>query len=217
MSFRIRAMPAPLLLLVSLTFVLPHAAAQPVGEPGRPDQAVIVPEPGILSAAVDQGYLSSPMATARPFTHLLVRREANVPAGAVLMLSVRISKDGAAGATGACRKTMPTFGCPLMARTPPGARSLTSAGPRASGNYAGAFAPSASSGALPELRRIEVNTVDAFSFGPTSATSGGAPKASGAVAKPAMVSRTAWGSPDGQGSRVRPAYYPVNHLSASHR
>lgn len=215
MSFRIRAMLAPLLLLVSLTFVLPHAAAQPVGEPGRPDQAVIVPEPGILSAAVDQGYLSSPMATARPFTHLLVRREANVPAGAVLMLSVRISKDGAAWSDWRMLEDDADLWMPADGPDTAWSQVVDVGGTARFWQLRGVFAP-APSGALPELRRIEVNTVDAFSFGPTSATSGGAPKASGAVAKPAMVSRTAWGSPDGQGSRVRPAYYPVNHLILHH-
>jgi hypothetical protein len=31
-----------------------------------------------------------------------------------------------------------------------------------------------------------------------------------------VVSRTGWGSPDGQGSRAQPSYYPVNHLVVHH-
>ncbi|KPV48801.1 N-acetylmuramoyl-L-alanine amidase, partial [Kouleothrix aurantiaca] len=61
--------------------------------------------------------------------------------------------------------------------------------------------------------RIEVNTVDAS--GPPPQASHAA-AAAAAIGKPSVVSRVGWGSPDGQGSRVKPYYYPVNHMVVHH-
>ncbi len=76
-------------------------------------------------------------------------------------------------------------------------------------------------GHLPELHNIDVNTVDAR-FGPAdSEMQPDAPAAASNIgvaglSKPAVISRSAWGNPDGQGSRVRPAYYPVKHMVVHH-
>src|SRR5262245_11116487 len=86
---------ALLTLGLSLPLLAPPSSslAQPPRDDGRPDQAIIRPAvaPG-LSAA--NGYLSPPTAAARPFTHMLLRREAHVPEGAALTLAVRVSLDG---------------------------------------------------------------------------------------------------------------------------
>ncbi|NJL33202.1 MAG: hypothetical protein HC893_04285 [Chloroflexaceae bacterium] len=64
------------------------------------------------------------------------------------------------------------------------------------------------------LHTVEVNTVDGRYAADQAPTF---PEASLAgLAKPPVVSRTAWGNPDGQGSRVSPAYYPVNHVIVHH-
>ncbi|NJN65285.1 MAG: hypothetical protein HC884_00520 [Chloroflexaceae bacterium] len=72
-----------------------------------------------------------------------------------------------------------------------------------------------------DVHRIEVNTVDGRLEGeqkpPTSATQASSEGVSlASVAKPPVVSRTAWGCPDGQASRVGVAYYSVNHLVVHH-
>lgn len=75
------------------------------------------------------------------------------------------------------------------------------------------FSP-APSGELPVLTELRVNTVDVGTMTPPKP----APsqnRASG-NAKPYVVSRTGWGSGDGQGSRVPPDYYPVNHMVVHH-
>ncbi|HEX9372189.1 MAG TPA: N-acetylmuramoyl-L-alanine amidase, partial [Roseiflexaceae bacterium] len=69
-------------------------------------------------------------------------------------------------------------------------------------------------GALPELRRIDVNTIDAS--GPQEPAAALAPADIGALGKPSVVSRVGWGSPDGEGSRASPDYYPVNHMVVHH-
>src|SRR5689334_20434871 len=81
-------------LFLALAASLPHSSAQAAGSDVRPDQVVLSPRQG-LDFSASAGYLSAPVAAAHPFTHMLLRREAHVPAGAGLTFAVRASPDGA--------------------------------------------------------------------------------------------------------------------------
>ena len=67
----------------------------------------------------------------------------------------------------------------------------------------------------PVLKSLQVDTVHVGSLEPVT------PQhyrqaALNTVAKPPVVSRSQWGSEDGQGSRVPPAYYPTSHMVVHH-
>src|SRR6266542_4455481 len=145
---------------------------------------------------------------AHPFTHMLIRREAHVPDGAALTLFVRVSLDGAAWSE--WNEVVDNDDLWTDADGPDVEWSQTiAAGALARFWQIKSHADRGPDGGLPELRKIEVNTVDAS--GPLPAP---APRANATltVSKPAVVSRVGWGSPDGEGSRAAPYYYPVNHM-----
>jgi len=202
-------------LLLSFLALPPGSLAQPPHSDGRPDQAILQPGAG-LSLASATNYLSVPTAAAHPFTHLLLRREAHVPLGATLTLEVRASTDGAtwsewrdAGDNDDLWQDSDGPDVEWSATIAVGAEARF-------WQVRAIFTPSPS-GALPELRRVDVNTVDTRSFAPARppvATSGAPSPLS--LAKPPVVSRVGWGSPDGEGSRVPPDYYPVNHMVVHH-
>jgi hypothetical protein len=205
-------------ILSLLLVASPRSSAQTSAGDAQPDQIVltpgpVAPSPGAGIAATTNGaYLSPPTQAARPFTHMLVRREAGVPEGAQLTLFARASTDGELW--GEWIELIENDDLWTEADGPEVEWSQTL--------DAGGFARfwqlrgdliSAPGGALPELRRIEVNTVDATGPAPQP---GPELRAAGALAKPGVVSRVGWGSPDGQGSRAQPSYYPVNHLVVHH-
>jgi hypothetical protein len=212
---------ASIRIVVFLALFLPFMAsppgflAQSRGGDGRPDQATLQPISGIGLASAT-GYLSAPTEAAHPFTHMLLRREAHVPEGAGLALAVRVSNDGAAwtgwhditdnddlwmDADGPDVEWSQTIDVGAVVRFWQ-VRAL--------------FTPSPS-GALPDLRRIDVNTVDTYAFAPARppVLTNDQPTAT-MNAKPRVVSRLGWGSPDGEGSRVPADYYPVNHMVIHH-
>jgi len=205
--------------IVSLLLVKSQRlAAQPSDSgSGRPDQAVLTPGPaapmpGAGLSARANGYLSPPTEAAHSFTHMLVRREAGVPEGAGLTLFARASADGASW--GEWIELLENDDMWVGTDGPDVAWSQTLDAGRMARFWQlrGDFTPTPA-GTLPDLRRIEVNTVD---------VTGPIPQAkatlhtTGALAKPVVVSRSSWGSPDGQGSRVQPSYYPVNHMVVHH-
>ncbi len=194
-----------------------QSSAQTSDSGGQPDQAVLTPGPAATPSspglATTNGlYLSPPTKAAHPFTHMLVRREASVPEGARLTLFVRASADGAIW--GEWIELIDNDDLWVEADGPDVEWSQTlDAGGLARFWQLRGDLTAAPNGVLPELRRIEVNTVDAT--GP-AAQAGGDLRTAGAAAKPAVVSRTGWGSPDGEGSRAQPSYYPVNHMVVHH-
>src|SRR5581483_1280592 len=191
-----------------------RSAAQAQASDGRPDQVVLKPTPGTGAPgiAASGDYLSPPTQAPRPFTHLLIRREAHVPDGASLALFVRASVDGASWGDW----VELTENDDLWAATdgPDVEWSQTiAAGTLARFWQVRSHAEASPAGEQPELRSIDVNTTDASGPAPS------APRTDGAnlvQSKPAVVSRVGWGSPDGQGSRVAPYYYPVNHMVVHH-
>ena len=207
-----------LLTLLAVT-ALPTAAA-PAAPPfdGVPEQAVlrIAPGPAVASGT---GYLSPATRATKPFSHMLLRREAHVPAGAKIVLAVRASTDGA---TWTDWQTAGDNDDLWMPSDGPDVRwsDTIAVGALAQFWQVRGTLIAAPAGARPELVRIDVNTVDTR-LSPQqdraqrlAIAQSAQPR--GSTDRPAVVSRAAWGSPDGAGSRAAPAYYPVNHMVVHH-
>jgi hypothetical protein len=174
---------------------------------------VLQPAPGGQGLAAANGeYLSPPTEAARPFTHMLLRRQAHVPDGAALTLYVRASADGTGWGAWAQMSENDDLWTDADGPDVAWSQTLEVGGIARFWQIRGELTP-APSGAPPELRQIEVNTVDASGPAPSAA---GELRTSGSVAKPPVVSRVGWGSPDGEGSRAAPTYYPVNHMVVHH-
>jgi len=201
-------------LFLSLLASSPDSRAQPPQGDGRPDRAVLQPaaQPGMTFAG---GYLSPPTAAAHPFTHLLLRREAAVPAGATLSLELRASIDGTTWTD--WQAVLENDDLWLPADGPDVEWSQTiDVGAVARFWQVRAEFGAAPNGELPTLRRVDVNTVDTHTFAPAQPAPAVRPALAQALGKPSVVSRIGWGSPDGEGSRASPAYYPVNHMVVHH-
>jgi hypothetical protein len=210
---RHRLLPLAVLVAALLAAMLAPAARTSAqsGESRPPDQVVLQPPAGPALAAAG-GYTSPPTAAAHPFTHLLLRREAGVPAGASLALYVRASVDGATWSAWDGAGENDDLWQPDNGPDVEWSSTIAVGAVARYWQVRAEFAP-APDGSLPELRRIDVNTVDAS--GPAAPPARGF-STQAALAKPVVVSRTAWGNPDGQGSRMAPAYYPVNHMVVHH-
>ena len=177
---------------------------------GRPEQTVLNLEPTTTPGLADTGYLS-PVTQVSPFTHMLLRWQADAPAEDTISIEARASLDGLSWTPwGAVAENHDLWNPNDSADTHWGATIYAGAGVRF-WQVRASFTP-APDGRVPVLRRIDVNTVDAR-FGPENPVPG---PSLGAIDKPAVISRTAWGNPDGQGSRVAPVYYPVNHMVVHH-
>jgi hypothetical protein len=204
------------LMLPLLVLPLPSAAqpAAPLAVADtRPDQLVLQPgqSPGL---AAGNDYLSPPTQAPHPFTHMLLRREAHVPAGGALTLAVRASSDGQSWSPWSDLIENDDLWMDSDGPDVAWSQTIDVGATARFWQVRGVFAAGAD-GALPELRRVEVNTINAQADMP--ALPAGLSAATGAAgSKPAVVSRVAWGSPDGEGSRVPASYYPVNHMVVHH-
>jgi hypothetical protein len=174
--------------------------------------------------AIDTGVREfPPTAAPKPFSYLLIRRDAIVPLGATLTIEVRAATDNQNWS-------------PWSTIVPSDEMAGPDDGPNVIWSQmfeVGAIARfwqirttavPAPDGTLPELRQIDVHTVETET-GPTNpAPDQVTPEvpttksllAANSPNRPSVVSRTAWGSPDGQGSRATPRYYAVNHLVVHH-
>lgn len=207
----------------------PDQGQEAAEEAGPPEQTVLLPlaaekEAALHSDPSDYAYVSPVTEARQPFTHVLVRWEttdvvshthAHEPELAPA-LEIRVSRDGNGweawqGVEEDHELWLPedgdnVFWSPIL---------YAGEGMRFWQVRAGA------AGHPLDVRRIEVNTVDGRledehkpQASATPARTEGAALAS--VGKPPVVSRTAWGCPDGQGSRQGVAYHAVNHLVVHH-
>lgn len=211
---------------IVVTFILvangPDAAASADATTGRPNQVVLSPDAvaeGAMLRSVGSGYLSPVTEAERPFTHMLLRWEAFEPISDTLTLEVRVSVDNQTWTEWGPVLENPDMWVPQDGDQVYWSQDIYAGEGARFWQVRAALVP-APDGQMPELRRIEVNTVDAR-FGdphpqPEIDTGAARGAALAGVSKPAVVSRTAWGSPDRQGSRVRPVYYPVNHMIVHH-
>ncbi len=166
----------------------------------------------MLSAAGP--FVSAETAAPEPFSHLMLRWEAGIPAGSALTLEVRASTDQQDWTRWQALVVEDSL---WMEQDGPDTywSDVVDVGQMARFWQVRAITRAAPTGEQPQLRMVSVNTVDAAT-GPATPQPERAPTLSAAVDKPAVVSRTDWKSPDGQGSRVKPAYYPVNHITVHH-
>src|SRR5262249_41167715 len=143
-----------------------RSSAQTNGGDGQPDQIVLTPGPAAISpgeglAATTNGmYLSPPTEAAHPFTHMLVRREASVPQGAGLTLFVRASADGASWGEWIELTDNDDLWTEADGPDVQWSQTLDAGGLARFWQLRGDLV-SAPDGTMPNLRRIDVNTVDA--------------------------------------------------------
>lgn len=181
---------------------------------GRPDEQLFVTDqtvvPGdtlpLLPAA--DGFLTPPTPAPRPFTHMLLRWSATLDLNP--RLALRVSADGVVWSDWYEVQEDDELWQPADSPDLHWSEMV----------YVGADrhwyqvrvdAPSAPS----TFRSLLVSTVDSR-FGPAAPTATMSSQPA-AVARPPVVSRTAWGNPHGQTSPLAPpAYYPVRHLVIHH-
>ena len=208
-----------LILMLALTLTFPTLRAAESTPIGQPELTVVVP-PGkrmigeVGLTAIGEGYLSPVTSTARPFTHLMLRWEADLPGDTHLELAVRASLDGTAWTDwGMVSENhdlwMPEDGEHVFWS------SEIYAGPGMRFWQVRVRPEASADGQLPTLQRIHLYHLDAR-FGPAIPIATPATTDPAALSRPPVVSRTAWGSPDGQGSRAEPDYYPVRHMVVHH-
>jgi hypothetical protein len=221
-------------LMLGLTILLTssglNAAATYASTTGMPEQVVLNPSNANLSGVAPGGagntYLSPVIETDQPFTHMMLQWEGS----GTLALEVRSSIDGTDWLPWQAVVENPDLWVPEDGPDISWSQIIYS-GEGATFWQVRAFLTPGEDGQQPSLRRIEVNTVDGR-YSETQATvpsdapsiMATAPALSAApnnaqlatLSKPAFVSRTGWGSPDGQGSRVPPAYRNVTHMVVHH-
>ncbi|HEU5086342.1 MAG TPA: N-acetylmuramoyl-L-alanine amidase, partial [Roseiflexaceae bacterium] len=207
---------AALLAVVAVpTFRL---AAQSGGE-YIPDRQVLFPASQRSALSVNE-YLSPAVATPRSFSHLLVRHDASIPQGATLTLYVRASIDGASWTDWAALEENEDLWSEADGADVHWSQIIDVGALAAYWQLRAAWT-AGDDGTAPELRQIDVNTVNTL-VGPDPVaepvpdTKSRSAELAGAVPKPGVISRSAWGSPDGQGSRAAPEYRAVTHMVVHH-
>ncbi|NJO06095.1 MAG: hypothetical protein HC876_11540 [Chloroflexaceae bacterium] len=191
-----------------------HNVAAYAPDIGRPDNVVLdISSRGAPELSSTGNYLSPITEADRPFTHLMLKWRASGPVSDTLVLEVRTSRDGESWGD-----WLPVWEDYDMWEHDDGTdvfwSQITYAGDGARFWQVRATMIPTASGDEAILHTVEVNTVDGRYAADQAPTF---PETSLAgLAKPPVVSRTAWGNPDGQGSRVSPAYYPVNHVIVHH-
>lgn len=192
------------------------AAAQADPNRGRPDRVVLTPTAGAGTSSASMGnYVSPPNAAPHPFTHLLLRWQASIPDGAEFALQVRASVDGTSWTQWLTVEENDDLWLPADGTDTKWSQTLA-VGALARYWQVQTIASPAPNGARPTLKTIDVNSVDASGPLPTPEPARAAGASLASVSKPSVVSRVGWGSPDGEGSRVKPYYYPVNHMVVHH-
>jgi hypothetical protein len=175
-----------------------------------PDQTTLAPTSDKWLSPTGSGAVESPpVAAPRPFSHIMLRIDADIPEGAAITLHLRFSHDEAQWS-----EWQPVaYDADLwQPEDGPGVLWSEIVGVGAVARVwqvRGELLPGVS-GALPTIRSITANTVDA------SAPEVEPDLPADKTGKPTIVSRTNWGCPDGQGSRANPRYRLVTHLVVHH-
>ncbi len=213
MLTRIRLLMSIGLLWALILPLTPAPAAPATNADGRPDTQLFVtdvataPPDALPLPATATGYLTAPTRAPRPFTNLLLRWTADPAAEPVV--AVRVSSDGVAWSDWASVAEDEELWQPGDSADLHWSEII----------YAGEdqrwYQVRVDTHAPAAFRSVEVSTVDSR-FGPAFPVAE-PPAALTAVSRPPVVSRTAWGNPQGQSSpQAPPAYYPVRHLVIHH-
>lgn len=194
------------------------AASATSSQRDRPEQVILTPNPhddGVTLSDVGSGYLSPVQEAKNPFTHMLLRWAASTPVSSTLTIDVRSSMDGQTWSDWLPLEEDPDLWKPEDGLEVHWSQIIYAGDGARFWQVRTAIQP-APDGAMPELRQIDMNTTDgryANTQSPHTSPDNGQVAA---VSKPPVISRTSWGCPDGQRSRVSPDYYPVNHLIIHH-
>ncbi len=206
-------------LLVALALILPSISSVARESAGdlQPERTVVTAGdgPAFAVTGVPGDYLAPVVETMRSFSHMIVRYEAQVPPGAGLTLFVRASADGSSWT-----EWVELIASDDLRRPEDGPNVVWSeiidVGRLVRFWQVRAVMMPAPDGSFAVPGPIEAHTVDALSGPESPQALPAVVPAGGGAPQPPIVSRTAWGSPDGQNSRARPAYYPVNHIIVHH-
>ncbi|WP_298817665.1 N-acetylmuramoyl-L-alanine amidase [Chloroflexus sp.] len=180
---------------------------------GRPDDQIFVTDPTATSINTQallvrpNGYLTPPTRAPRPFTHLLARWSADpdVPAA----LTVRVSNDGVSWSEWTAINEDEELW------QPGDSLDLHWSDILFTGYDQRWYQVQIEIADPTALRSVQISTVDSR-FGPAWPEADQVATLTG-VARPPVISRTAWGNPHGQTSpQAPPAYYPVRHLVIHH-
>jgi hypothetical protein len=213
------------LAFLALVAALPRheqeASAAPLTASGRPHETVLAPHAlagATLLTSSNKGYLSAQTREHTPFTHLLLRAEFADHAPHDAIPEARTSTDGE---TWSAWQTLPLDDDLWVPED--GEEVVWS-----SILYAGEeqrfwqvrLRPPENAPPLPEVRQLTVSTVDARygSADPRPRYNSDNPRLTNGngLSRPPVVTRTAWGCPDGQATRATPGYRYVSHMVVHH-
>jgi hypothetical protein len=207
-------------LLAVLTIAVRPSLATPQPDPnaGRPDELVLTPDamislPGAQSDG--SGTTMSPVnAPARPFSYILLKWQATgVPTG-TLKIELRASSDGNDWSEWREVLENPDLWQPDDGYDTHWSQTIYTGDNQRFWQVRATTAPGPD-GVVPTLGPLHGSTVDPNAL-PAPVASADEVTTQNAPGKPAVISRTSWGCPDGQGSRVAPAYYRVKHMVVHH-
>ncbi len=192
------------------------AAASLSSKVGKPEQVILDPTSGGIDLQ-GGGYLSPITEAARPFTHMLLRWEATNSGGGALRLEVRASLDNQDWSDWVEVGIDPDLWVPDDGPDVSWSHIIYAGDGARFWQVRATITPD-DDGTAPELRSITVNTVDGR-YAKTDQKELDLAQNSidlASLDKPPFITRTGWGNPDGQWSRVPPAYYPARHIIVHH-
>jgi len=201
---------------LSLGYSQRNAAASLTSQAGLPQQVILDPRTSGIGLQTN-GYLSPITEAAQPFTHILLRWEATDVATDTLHLEVRASLDNKTWSEWVEAGIDPDLWSPNDGMDVTWSHIMY-AGEGARFWQVRATFAAGPDGTLPTLKQIDVNTVDGrfAKTDPTELANAQSAIDLASLAKPPFITRTGWGNPDGQWSRVPPAYYPARHIIIHH-
>lgn len=225
-----------LVIAIAVIAYQPHTNAADSDTMGIPQQTILAPHAQLgmirLNSTDEQSYLSPIIKSDAPFTHLVLRSEVVGPISMPTPSSdayglvehtngveneVRVSTDGKAWSEWT---VLPVDNDLWLPEDGPEVSwsAITYVGDGM--HYWQIRATSQTAQSIPDIKHIEVNTVDArFGDKFPQATADFSSLSNGETAnieKPPVVSRTAWGCPDGVASRAQPDYRYATHLVIHH-
>lgn len=208
--------------LSSLLLTLAPAQAQTPRSDLKPvvtDLAPAIFQPGAGQGAAAPGsevVETKPLAAGALFTDLMARWQSTEPDGSTLLLEVRVSPDGN---TWSRWGTLVQSDDELKFGEPDDTRWSEPVNTGSANFYQirMTLTPSGT-GQRPTLSSLQVHTVDArLPQGILPQPSGGGSATANGIERPAYVSRTSWGNPQGESApNAPPAYYTANHLVVHH-
>lgn len=221
MSHAVRSLVMLAVLSSLLLLSVPTRAQTPPNDlkPVVTELAPTIFKPGAGQGATETGsevVETNSLAAGTLFTDLMVRWQSTEPAGTALQLDVRVSQDNTSWSRWA---SVAQSDDPLRYGEPADTHWSDPINAGAANFYQLRMTLTRSDdGARPTLSGLQVHTVDArLPQGVVPQPSGGGSITGSGIERPAYVSRTGWGNPQGESAPdAPPAYYTANHLVVHH-